>query len=450
MTDDSFNILPIVQYNVNRQQACMDDLFRKLRPDRHLIIAIQEPFSYARIRGTKRYPNYHLLIPDGHFRTCFYVSKQLPVNRWKFKSTSGDCCSIILDTQSPISVHNVYNPVQPTPRSMVEGTLALLPQLLSEPGEHVVVGDFNLHHPRWGGQGCVSQDAAADIFIRLTDRFNLEYTLEPGTITREVANSATTIDLVLASPSLSARLVHCYHESRLDCGSDHNPIFTAFQTQPITRATVRRRNWKDVNWERFRTMLSARLAALPRADLGTTDGLDQHAVDIQRALTDTVDELVPYKTVVDKSRPAWSRDCSELVRRSRQALWTWRRTRTPEDWELYRSLDNAKKRAIRRENTKNWRKEVAKATSDPSAVWRLVKWAKDRADRPPEPPQIPPLRASPDDTVYRSGVVTSQDKFGKTKLSLGLAALILVPSWARRDQASSQVLDKPRSYYIIM
>ena len=51
-----------------------------------------------------------------------------------------------------INVHNIYSP---PPASYTDNseisTLVVLLHTLRIPGEHVVVGDFNLYHPLWGG-----------------------------------------------------------------------------------------------------------------------------------------------------------------------------------------------------------------------------------------------------------------------------------------------------------
>ena len=46
-------------------------------------------------------------------------------------------------------------------------------QLLNEPGEYIVVGDFNLHHPIWGGPQCLKQHNMADDLIRVTREAHL-------------------------------------------------------------------------------------------------------------------------------------------------------------------------------------------------------------------------------------------------------------------------------------
>lgn len=48
----------------------------------------------------------------------------------------------------------------------------------------MIAGDFNLHHPAWGGIKAI-QDAEADRLIELCDEADLGLWLKPGTITRD-------------------------------------------------------------------------------------------------------------------------------------------------------------------------------------------------------------------------------------------------------------------------
>ena len=87
----------------------------------------------------------------------------------------------------------------------------------------MIAGDFNLHHPTWGGTEA-TQDPGSDKVIELCDEADLDLWLEPGTITRDQNGERTTIDLFFGTPHLTERLVVC--EVALEChaDSDHLPI----------------------------------------------------------------------------------------------------------------------------------------------------------------------------------------------------------------------------------
>lgn len=99
-----------------------------------------------------------------------------------------------------INVHNCYNPSGPIGDHTL-GTLPLVERAIQErEGEdHVLVGDFNLHHPRWGGNNTQSQHWASDHLITITERAQMNLLLEPGTVTWENSRSCQTLDLVFGT-----------------------------------------------------------------------------------------------------------------------------------------------------------------------------------------------------------------------------------------------------------
>jgi hypothetical protein len=100
-----------------------------------------------------------------------------------------------------INVYNVYNP-PPTSHNDETGiaTFIALNDALTMPGRHIVVGDFNLHHPWWCEPTYAHQHRIADRLLNIMRDTSLELALPRGTITREARRGditeKTTIDLV--------------------------------------------------------------------------------------------------------------------------------------------------------------------------------------------------------------------------------------------------------------
>ncbi|KAJ5667637.1 hypothetical protein N7507_003501 [Penicillium longicatenatum] len=146
------------------------------------IIAIQEPwinpYNDSIYHPTKQ--THKLLWPGAEgerSRVCLFVSKRLA--RWTHFAHSGDVQELRLKTETcgEVSIFNIYNE---------QGTwdgLNLLKSVVSPPGSYLVVGDFNLHHPVWGGDDAV-EDAEAEELLMLMDSASLDCWLEPGTVTR--------------------------------------------------------------------------------------------------------------------------------------------------------------------------------------------------------------------------------------------------------------------------
>ena len=113
------------------------------------------------------------------------------------------------DVVRTLRIYNVYNP---PPRSKQDNTgPSTLPDLDKDfqesPCEHsMVFGDFNLHHPLWGGRTLLSQHAYADKLIDITEEHNLVQLTLPGTITYS-QNGESTIDLAFATSGIANMLV---------------------------------------------------------------------------------------------------------------------------------------------------------------------------------------------------------------------------------------------------
>jgi hypothetical protein len=88
-----------------------------------------------------------------------------------------------------LHIHNCYNPPPKLLTSRNLATLQLLPQALSHSGEHILVGDFDLHHPLWGGTLLPTQHTLADDLIEATAHSKMELILPQGTVCCEYASA---------------------------------------------------------------------------------------------------------------------------------------------------------------------------------------------------------------------------------------------------------------------
>ena len=80
------------------------------------------------------------------------------------------------DIVQTLQIYNVYNlPPISTQDTTGPSTLPVLYKDLQESlHEHtMVLGDFNVHHPLWGGRTMLSQHAYADKLIDIVEEHNL-------------------------------------------------------------------------------------------------------------------------------------------------------------------------------------------------------------------------------------------------------------------------------------
>ena len=161
--------------------------------------------------------------------------------------------------ENELRVVNIYNPV-----GCVDTILKLEDVFGRKTGSAtIVLGDFNLHHPAWGGDDAV-QDANDDTLIELTDSADLDLWLAPGTVTRDEAGHQTTIDLVFGSHDLSERFLASEIAHECHAHSDHLPIRTILSIESTTPDSApKRRNWKAMETEKFDKFVAANLQHVP-------------------------------------------------------------------------------------------------------------------------------------------------------------------------------------------
>jgi exonuclease III len=229
----------ILQYNVHKSRdMVMASKLRDPRVHEYDILAIQEPWRNA-VAVTTHHPAkqvFHLCFPAeeeaGPAWVCFFINKGLDYRKWQFKEHSRDICSLTMefgdDRQEGqhLTIHNIYNP---TRRS--EGNSTVLTDVRTilhnnQSHEQILLGDFNLHHPMWGGANVRHTDPESADLLAIMDDFNLDSTLPPGAITYEERTSRTTTDLCLVTAGLVDRVIRSQVDRDLDHDSDHLPIST--------------------------------------------------------------------------------------------------------------------------------------------------------------------------------------------------------------------------------
>lgn len=414
-------LLRILQYNMQKRlNAVQVPFLQSPKVKEFDIVAVQEQGRSDRAPQTfnPSYSQFHLVANASPLsRACIYVNKAIDPSTWSVTTTEPDFCSIKMRVQDgagaevELQVHNIYNP-SPVSTTSTEGpsTLPRLQGALQSDGPHLAVGDFNLHHPYWGGTGCYSRHSASDALIEIATQAQLDLNTPPGTITREVHLQKTTIDLSWGQRWVADRILRCAVREDLHQGSDHLPIETVLQLGTREAHTPRRRNWKGLNPETFQEILGNNLTAFNEhtrkfdeqkgifTELANAESKKERRIQIDRAtnsllqaIQDTIDQVVPWARPSANAKDFWTQHCSEAVAQAKRLHAEWKSDRTPEAWQRYLKGVDAKGKVIRRSKTAFFRNQVQEAGQKGDGLWKLCKWAKTKSQSPKEPPQFPPL-----------------------------------------------------------
>ncbi|KYN18880.1 hypothetical protein ALC57_08799, partial [Trachymyrmex cornetzi] len=127
-------------------------------------------------------------------------------------------------TSEPVIIVNVYrHPGQRTPASFFRSLLNSLQGYKNL----IILGDLNAHHPAWGSRTYSNSGRTLHQIIGEYDLFILNE--KAPTFVRTSSAATSTIDLVLASPSLAPL---CSTKTNSDTlGSDHFPVITTIGIQ---------------------------------------------------------------------------------------------------------------------------------------------------------------------------------------------------------------------------
>jgi ribonuclease HI/exonuclease III len=388
--------LRLLQYNVQKsKKKVLIGLLQDKKATKYDIIAVQEPW-----RNQIDYATYNPRDSSFHVvdsrqkgsRTCIYVNKRIPTSSWSETIHSGDICSVRLrltcedQKERVINVHSIYSP-SPSSRNDLTETepLKLLPQVLSSPGEHIALGDFNLHHPLWTGPSYPFQHRLADTLIEHMRNADLSLTLPKGTITRDIQvgqhAERTTIDLAFASPNLATQVKHCRIAREVEQSSDHLPIETEFEWYYTSTTVQPRRAWDKLDPALF---LSAFHSAITESDvtsipLRSRDEIDQYIADVTHAINKGVEVSTPWRRPSPRAKSFWTEECQEAVKATRKLRREYNRLRTPEAWEMFTQQRNLKGKTLAKAKLRHFREGVRLASESRDGIWRLARWARNRA-----------------------------------------------------------------------
>jgi exonuclease III len=212
--------LRILQHNVNHgKETTLASLLREPECKEFDILAIQEPWRnpFTTTGYNTQTSGFYLVYPPFLLsRVCFYINKRLDTSKWTVTNHSEDIQTLTIKTEATgtqieevLQIHNVYNPSPASYSSKEPGTIETLRKILEtsvSETNHVVVGDFNLHHPLWCSIERLTRHEAADILLDVAYNHSLELVTPRGTVTWRARGTQSTIDLAFLSQNLVTRV----------------------------------------------------------------------------------------------------------------------------------------------------------------------------------------------------------------------------------------------------
>jgi ribonuclease HI/exonuclease III len=393
--------LKILQYNVQKSYTTMQEVLLDKRSWQYDVIAIQEPnrMNWKDVPTTTNpaADRYHLFYPPYQdTRVCLFITKRIPIRKLRTTNLGPDLTAVTITTEdterTSITIFNIYNPKPEAPYHTISGLpiSSTLPKLSSalrnsqqSTNSNIVVGDINLHHEEWGGDGIITNHRrSAEYLIEIMHSHRLLISTPTAIVTRPsergIENIGSTIDLCMAEADINESLIRI-RRAKIDGDSDHLPIEIEFGINRITTEEPReRRQWRKMDREVFITHLTTELDKIPTYQ-GTVTRvtIETQALLITKAIVKAIEEGVPRTRITPYSKPGWTIECTEALAERKRLRRQYQISRTVADLIEWQKARRTAFKIIKKIKRDQHRERVSKA-KDINGLWKLAKWLKNK------------------------------------------------------------------------
>src|SRR5438045_2242184 len=174
-------------------------------------------------------------------------------------------------------------------------------------------------------------------------------------------------------------MITCQVHQQAQQDSDNLPIMTTLQLNIPRTQQATRKNWALVNEKRFLEFLSQHLQQTP-PEFRNRQDVEDILTHITEVLKQAIAETVPNTKITKWSWPGFTQECKDHIQETKRLQQVWQRERTEEAWEEYKRARNNKGHFIKTQLCQIHQDSVEKATQDPTGLWKLAKWAKNRGN----------------------------------------------------------------------
>ena len=198
-----------------------------------------------------------------------------------------------------IYIHNLY--IEPTTHSIkdIPPILYSLRRLLRKyRGGHIILGDFNLHHPLWNSPTYDKHHYIANDFLDIVSEIGAILYTPKGLATRNcqrgIHRERTIIDLLFSNLKKIESLPRINED--IEQSSDHLPIETTFLIEGISPPSKsKKRLWEKLNSEVFLSIFDRETRYLATLPLNTRESIDYFIDLFIKAIEKVIDIAVPLK-----------------------------------------------------------------------------------------------------------------------------------------------------------
>jgi len=317
--------LTLLQYNVNKsREKVLIGLLEEREIVKFDILAIQEPWRNTS-NGQGYNPSnspFYLIQKTSRdserARTAIYVNKRIPKSQISEIYKEKDLISLRMSTtKEDIYIHNLY--IEPLPHSTKDlpPILAILQGLLKNKGRHIILGDFNLHHPLWNDPTYDKYHYIADNLLDIVSEIGAVLYTPKGLKTRNcqrgIHHEKTTIDLLFSNIEEIETIPRI--SENLEQSSDHLPIETTFRIGDISELSPRKKKrlWNSLDSELFLSIFDRETLYLANLSLNSRESIDYYISLLTKAISLAMNIAIPYKRGSPYDKGFWNQECRNEV-----------------------------------------------------------------------------------------------------------------------------------------
>ncbi|KAJ5240343.1 reverse transcriptase [Penicillium citrinum] len=393
--------LRILQLNMMKSAPRMEALINDHQNQDLDILLIQEP-SITTYHTHVNHSAWRLYRPTTktdatRFRSLIYVNRRISTSSHRqIPCDHPDVAAIkIWTAESQTLFFSIYIPPAPIfatddtsaipTLTAIENTITATTQTGHRTTNIIIAGDFNRHHPMWGGNNIPPRfiEHASDL-ITFFQTHNLSSCLPRGTATYWALNNPgqnSTIDQTVTDrPDL---LIKCqlYHENY---GSDHRATYSEWNLQAQSRPSLKARKLYDrADWARIGEEVTRQMS--PWKEIKTRPTLDRVVESLTAAMAQAVGRFTPdtrptpyskrwftpdlkvQQVEVNQLRRRWQASCAERGRDHASTTATF---------QAMQKKRRAWTRTIEKAKATHWRRFLDEAGE--GKLWKAATYMKPR------------------------------------------------------------------------
>lgn len=241
-----------------------------------------------------------------------------------------------------------------------------------------IIGDFNAKHTYLGD----NYNNTVGTAIKNMMDYNLLKHLGPNFPTYFATNTQSTPDIILANKHAFLNITSTPGP---DTASDHTPIIINKTSKSITAAASKRPNYKQANWELFKTEVQHNIEQASPPETATPTQIDDSLSTWYSVVTQAMKNHIPQTTQITIMKainnPTIKYIQAVIINLKTQAdLLGW----TLSKYTTYKTLKRLLVEECKKQQTHNWEKKIqyiATKYSEPAHFWKSIKQLKGNKEQ---------------------------------------------------------------------